>query len=88
MTVALGELFSFEQLAQADQNPVAETAKQPTAEDIQRAIKSASEALSTVMQKIGEEMAKHQEEPKTEPQTESAEGNVRDADVEGGDKSA
>ena len=44
MTVALGELFSFEQLAQADQNPVAETAKQPTAEDIQRAIKSASEA--------------------------------------------
>ena len=44
MTVALGELFSFEQLAQADQNPVAETAKQPTADDIQRAIKAASEA--------------------------------------------
>ncbi len=50
------------------------------------AIKSASEALSNSMQKIGEEMAKHQEEPKTEPATESAEGNVRDADVEGGEK--
>ncbi len=44
MTVALGELFSFEQLAQADQNPVAETAKLPSPDDIQRAIKSASEA--------------------------------------------
>jgi diguanylate cyclase (GGDEF)-like protein len=44
LTVALGELFSFEQLAQADQIPFAETAKQPTAEDIQRAIRAASEA--------------------------------------------
>ncbi|MBY0538166.1 molecular chaperone DnaK [Patescibacteria group bacterium] len=52
------------------------------------AIKNASEALSTAMQKIGEEMAKHQEEPKTETPTESAEGNVRDADVEDDQKNA
>lgn len=43
MTVALGELFSFEQLAKADQNPVVAAAKQPTADDIQRAIKAAGE---------------------------------------------
>ena len=44
------------------------------------AIAAASEALSTSMQKIGEEMAKHTEEtPKTETPTE--EGAVRDADV-------
>jgi molecular chaperone DnaK len=45
------------------------------------AIAAASEALSTSMQKIGEEMAKHQEEPKTETQNDSTEGTVRDADV-------
>jgi diguanylate cyclase (GGDEF)-like protein len=44
LTVALGELFSFEQLAQADQHPVADNAKRPTAEDIQRAIMAANEA--------------------------------------------
>ena len=44
MTVALGELFSFEQLVQADQTLAAETAKQPRADDIQRAISAASEA--------------------------------------------
>jgi diguanylate cyclase (GGDEF)-like protein len=44
LTVALGELFSFEQLAEAEHNPVAEPAKQPTAEDIKRAIMAANEA--------------------------------------------
>ena len=44
MTVALGELFSFEQLVQADQILAAETTKQPKADDIQRAISAASEA--------------------------------------------
>ena len=44
MTTALGELFSFEQLARAENVPVASAANRPIAENIERAIKAASEA--------------------------------------------
>ncbi len=44
MTTALGELFSFEQLAQAENIPSASAANRPIAENIERAIKAASEA--------------------------------------------
>ena len=44
MTLVTGELFSFEQLAQADSAPVAGVIMQPIAEDLHRAIKAASEA--------------------------------------------
>ena len=44
MTTALGELFSFEQLAQAEILPATSAASRPIAENIERAIKAASEA--------------------------------------------
>jgi diguanylate cyclase (GGDEF)-like protein len=44
LTTALGELFSFEQLARAESLPVASAASRPIAENIERAIKAASEA--------------------------------------------
>ncbi len=44
MTTALGELFSFEQLARADGAPAASVTSRPIAENIERAIKAASEA--------------------------------------------
>jgi diguanylate cyclase (GGDEF)-like protein len=44
LTTALGELFSFEQLARAENLPVASAASRPIAENIERAIKAASEA--------------------------------------------
>jgi diguanylate cyclase (GGDEF)-like protein len=44
LTTALGELFSFEQLAQAEHLPTASAANRPIAENIERAIKAASEA--------------------------------------------
>jgi diguanylate cyclase (GGDEF)-like protein len=44
LTTALGELFSFEQLAQAENVPTASAASRPIAENIERAIKAASEA--------------------------------------------
>lgn len=62
-----------------------------TSEDIV-AIKSATEALSTEMQKIGEEIAKAGDQATTQtnstPEAPSQEeGNIRDADVEEGPKS-
>jgi diguanylate cyclase (GGDEF)-like protein len=44
LTTALGELFSFEQLARAENLPVVSAASRPIAENIERAIKAASEA--------------------------------------------
>jgi diguanylate cyclase (GGDEF)-like protein len=43
LTTALGELFSFEQLAQGENVPAASAASRPIAENIERAIKAASE---------------------------------------------
>jgi diguanylate cyclase (GGDEF)-like protein len=44
LTTALGELFSFEQLARAENVPAASALSRPIAENIERAIKAASEA--------------------------------------------
>jgi diguanylate cyclase (GGDEF)-like protein len=44
LTTALGELFSFEQLARAENLPLVSAASRPIAENIERAIKAASEA--------------------------------------------
>jgi diguanylate cyclase (GGDEF)-like protein len=44
LTTASGELFSFEQLAQAENVPGASAVSRPIAENIERAIKAASEA--------------------------------------------